>query len=60
MIDFKKVNENFEITIATNGFMVDFCGRDADDNWVRSKLICKDTDELMDTIGTIIGMEVER
>lgn len=60
MNNFKKVNDNFEVTIANNGYMIDISGRDSEDDWVRNKIVCTDLEQLLDTITTIVNMEIDR
>lgn len=60
MNNFKKISDNFEVTIANNGYMIDICGRDSEDDWVRNKIVCTDLEQLLDTITTIVNMEIDR
>lgn len=60
MDNFKKVNDNFEVTIANNGYMIDVSGRNHEDDWVRNKIVCTDLEQLLDTITTIVAMEIDR
>ena len=45
-----KVNENLTIYRYDNGWMVEITGRNDEENWVTSKIICNTQDEVLDMI----------
>jgi hypothetical protein len=48
-----KVNENFTIHMYDNGYMVEVGGRDNEDDWKTSKIICATLDEVIDIVRQI-------
>lgn len=46
----KKVNESFTINMYDNGFMVDIGGRDSQDEWVTSKILCSSLEEVVSLV----------
>jgi len=45
-----KVNESFTINMYDNGYMVEVGGRDSEDEWKTSKIICNTLDEVIDIV----------
>lgn len=51
-----KVNESFTINMYDNGYMVEVGGRDAEDDWKTSKIICATLDEVIDIVRQVDKM----
>jgi hypothetical protein len=51
-----KVNESFTINMYDNGYMVEVGGRDAEDEWKTSKIICNTLDEVIDIVREVDAM----
>lgn len=47
---FEKVNESFTVSRYENGFMIDMGGRDKDNDWLNTKLICNTEEDLIKLI----------
>lgn len=45
-----KVNDNFNVYMYDNGYMLEISGRDDNENWATAKILCKDLDALIDLI----------
>jgi len=45
-----KVNESFTINMYDNGYMVEVGGRDSEDEWKTSKIICATLDEVINIV----------
>lgn len=45
-----KINDNFTVNMYDNGFMVEVSGRDSDDEWKTSKIVCNTLDDLIAVI----------
>ena len=43
----EKINDNFTVYMYDNGYMFEVGGRDDNDEWVSTKIICKDFEELV-------------
>lgn len=52
-----KVNDNFNVNMYDNGFMVEISGRDKKDDYKTSKIMVNSVDELVEVIKEIAGME---
>ena len=52
-----KVNENFQIYMYDNGFMVEVNGRDADDEWATAKIMVHSVDDLIGLVREAVDME---
>ncbi len=52
-----KVNDNFTVYMYDNGYMLDIGGRDNNDNWVTSKILCNDLDALVALIKEATTMD---
>ena len=53
-----KVNDSLTINRYDNGWMVEVGGRDDDDNWKSSKVLCNTEEELLDLIKEYNSMEL--
>ena len=42
-----KVDESMTIQMYDNGFMFEISGRDTDDDWATTKIVCSSIDEVM-------------
>lgn len=51
-----KVNESFTINMYDNGYMVEVGGRDDEDDWKTSKIICSTLDEVIDIVRQVDSM----
>lgn len=51
-----KVNESFTINMYDNGYMVEVGGRDEEDDWKTSKIICATLDEVIDIVRQVDSM----
>ena len=56
---FSKVNENFSITRCENGFFVEISGKDLDNDWKSSKVICNTEEDLITVIKQINALELD-
>ena len=45
-----KVNESFTVNMYDNGFMLEISGRDDNENWVATKILCNSLEELTQLI----------
>lgn len=54
-----KVNDTYSVTMCANGYVVEISGRNADDAWCSTKLICTSISELYDLILEIDKMDKE-
>jgi hypothetical protein len=52
-----KVNENFQVFMYDNGYMIEIGGRDKNDDWASSKIVVQSIDELIVLIKEAISME---
>ncbi|CAB4133647.1 hypothetical protein UFOVP257_369 [uncultured Caudovirales phage] len=52
-----KVNDNFNVYMYDNGFMLEISGRDEDDNWATTKILCNSLDELTKLIEEAASMD---
>ena len=53
-----KVNDSLTVNRYDNGWMVEVGGRDDDDNWKSSKVLCNTEEELLDLIKEYNSMEL--
>ena len=51
-----KVNESFTINMYDNGYMVEVGGRDSEDEWKTSKIICNTLKEVIDIVHQVDAM----
>ena len=54
-----KVSENFNVTRCDNGFMVEVSGKDLDNDWKNSKVICNSEEDLITVIKQINALELD-
>ena len=52
-----KVNENFQVFMYDNGYMIEIGGRDKNDDWASSKIVVQSIDELIVLIKEALSME---
>lgn len=52
-----KVNDNFNVYMYDNGFMLEIGGKDHDDNWTQAKIMCSDIDGLVSLIREAVELE---
>ena len=52
-----KVNENFQIYMYDNGFMIEINGRDADDEWATAKIMVNSVDDRIGLVREAVDME---
>jgi hypothetical protein len=45
-----KVNESFTINMYDNGYMVEVGGRDDEGEWVNTKIICAELDQVIELV----------
>ena len=48
--------EDFSVSVAHNGFVIDFSGRTEDDDYASMKLVVASADELFAEIQKLLGM----
>lgn len=53
---FNKINDNYNVTICNNGFIVDISGRDSTDEWITGKFVVNTIDELKEVIQVLAWM----
>lgn len=49
----KEIDADLTITIASNGYVVKITGRDNDDNWQSSTVVCNSFDDLEELVNTV-------
>jgi hypothetical protein len=54
-----KVNESFTVNRYDNGFMIEVGGRDSENDWKTSKILCTTEDELFAVIKEALAMEMD-
>jgi hypothetical protein len=54
-----KVNESFTVNRYDNGFMIEVSGRDNNNDWKTSKILCSTEDELFAVIKEALAMELD-
>jgi hypothetical protein len=54
-----KVNESFTVNRYDNGFMIEVSGRDNENDWKTSKILCATEDELFAVIKEALAMELD-
>ena len=52
-----KVNDNFQIHMYDNGYMLEIAGRNDADEWSTAKVLCSTLEELYNLIGEAASME---
>jgi hypothetical protein len=53
-----KVNDSITVNRYDNGWMVEVSGRDDEDNWKSTKILCNTEEELLDLIKEYNSMEL--
>ena len=54
-----KINESFTVNRYDNGFMIEVSGRDTDNDWKNSKILCTTEEELFAVIKEALSMEMD-
>lgn len=54
-----KINDNLNINLYDNGFMVEVNGRNKDDDWATAKIMCADLDAVVAILKEAAEMERE-
>lgn len=54
-----KINDNLNINLYDNGFMVEVTGRNKDDDWATAKIMCADLDAVVAILKEAAEMERE-
>lgn len=54
-----KINDNLNINLYDNGFMVEVSGRNKDDDWATAKIMCADLDAVVAILKEAAEMERE-
>ena len=52
-----KVNDNFTVNMYDNGYMLEIGGRNKDDDWATTKIMCNSIEELTTLIKEASAME---
>lgn len=52
-----KVNESFTVNRYDNGYMIEVSGRDDENDWKTSKIMCSTREELFEVINEALDME---
>ena len=52
-----KVNESFSVNRYDNGYMIEVGGRDSENDWKTSKIMCATREELFEVINEALDME---
>jgi hypothetical protein len=52
-----KVNDNFNVYMYDNGFMLEIGGRTENEEWATAKILCNSLDELVELITEATAME---
>jgi hypothetical protein len=52
-----KVSESITITMYDNGFLFDANGRNAEDEWAQTKIVCNNLDEVITLLTEAASME---
>jgi hypothetical protein len=48
-----KVDESFTVTMYDNGFMIEVSGRDNEDDWATTKILCSTFEQVVEIIKEI-------
>lgn len=54
-----KINDNLNINLYDNGFMVEVTGRNKNDDWATAKIMCADLDAVVAILKEAAEMERE-
>ena len=46
----RSVDDSYTINMYDNGFMVEYGGRDENDDWDRAKIVCNTIDEVVELV----------
>ena len=60
MTKFKKVSDSFTINRYDDGWMVEFNGRDGNEDWVNAKVVCTTETDLVNLIKEYNKMEIDQ
>lgn len=52
-----KINENFVVYMYDNGFMFEVSGKDGEDNYVTTKIMCNSIEEVLALVTEAANME---
>ena len=52
-----KTDETITINLYDNGYMLEICGRDSEDEWATSKILCDTLDKVFELITEISTMK---
>lgn len=52
-----KISDSFTVNMYDNGFMFEASGRDSDNDWVSTKILCNTIDELVQLIKEASAMD---
>ena len=55
-----KVSESFTVNMYDNGYMIEVCGQDKDENWKTIKLVCNTIKEVLELVEEINNMPKDR
>jgi len=56
---FIKVSDNFTVNRYDNGFMLEVCGRDSNEDWQTAKIICTTEPELLALIQEVNSITID-
>ena len=51
-----KVNDQFQIYMYDNGYMVEIAGKSSDDEWITSKIICSDVESILTLVKEAVSL----
>jgi hypothetical protein len=54
-----KVSESFTVNRYDNGYMIEVSGRDADNDWKTSKILCNTREDLFAVINAALDMDLD-
>ncbi len=52
-----KVSDSFTVNMYDNGFMIEISGRDFDNEWKTSKILCQNLEQVIALVSEITTME---
>jgi len=55
----EKVSDNFTIYRYDNGYMIEICGRNKDEDWVTAKVVCTNVDELIELVKESLTLPID-
>ena len=56
----KAVSDSITVNRYDNGWMVEICGRDADNDWVTTKTVCVEEEQVFNLIRSWNKMKVDK